>query len=170
MQADQLPTASEAGAPRDERIAEIISEFSEVFAFARTRWTRYAEEVHADLRGVGMMVLQLVLRKGPVTATGISQMLDMDKAMVSRQVAKLRELGLVDAEPAAEDRRVMLLTASAEARRLLDGIRERWAEAYHERFGGWSVEDLELLRDVLHRFNASAEGPQGPAARCTQQR
>ncbi len=154
---------------RDDRISEIIAEFSDVFAFARTRWARYAEEVHPDLRGVGMMVLQLVTRKGPVTATAISQMLDMDKAMVSRQLTKLRELGLVDAEPAAEDRRVTLLTASDRAQVLLDGIREQWAHAYHERFVEWSVEDLERLREGLHRFNASSDSRHAdrPAGRCT---
>ncbi|MBL3687831.1 MarR family transcriptional regulator [Leucobacter zeae] len=152
-------------------VAEIIAEFSEIFAFARTKWARYAEEVHPDLRGVGMMVLQLVLRKGPVTATGISQLLDMDKAMVSRQISKLRELGLVAAEPAAEDRRVILLTGSERAEEMLDGIRRQWAHAYHERFDGWSPADLETLRAGLHRFNASAESgrPDGPARRCARE-
>lgn len=152
-------------------VAEIIAEFSEVFAFARTRWARYAEEVHEDLRGVGMMVLQLVIRKGPVTATGISQLLDMDKAMVSRQIAKLRELELVEAEPAEEDRRVILLTPSARAEELHEEIRRQWAHSYHERFAGWSAQDLESLRSGLHRFNGSAEAssPEGPARRCARE-
>ena len=159
------PAPGEGGA-----VAEIIAEFSEIFAFARTKWARYAEEVHADLRGVGMMVLQLVMRKGPITATGISQLLDMDKAMVSRQISKLRELDLVLAEPAAEDRRVILLTASDRAEEMLDGIRQQWAHAYHERFAGWSAADLETLRSGLHRFNASADSgrPDGPAKRCAR--
>ena len=161
--------ASGSASHRDG-ISEIISEFSEVFAFARTRWARYAEEVDPELKGVGIMVLQLILRKGPITATDISQMLDMDKAMVSRQITKLRDLGLVETEPAPEDRRVVLLTPSAKAEELLGAIRQKWAHAYHERFAGWSPDDLEHLRAALHRFNASAEGlrADGPAARCTR--
>ena len=137
-------------------ISEIIAEFSEVFAFARTRWARYAEEVDPELKGVGIMVLQLILRKGPISATGISQLLDMDKAMVSRQIAKLRDLELVDTRAAAEDRRVLLLTASAKAEELLGAIRQKWAHAYHERFADWSPGELDQLRASLHRFNASA--------------
>ncbi|MBL3699764.1 MarR family winged helix-turn-helix transcriptional regulator [Leucobacter luti] len=162
----------EARGEGDDIVGDIISEFSEVIAFARSRWARYAEEVHADLRGVGLIMLQMIVRKGPLTATGIAQMLDMDKAVVSRQLAKLRELGLVETEPAAEDRRVVLLTPSARAQELLDGIRVKWAEAYHERFSGWSDAELEQLRGGLHRFNATAEHaapPDLPSSRCTRE-
>ncbi|QZY51139.1 MarR family winged helix-turn-helix transcriptional regulator [Leucobacter tenebrionis] len=164
------PGAGAAASPRDERVSQIISEFSEVFAFARSHWASYAQEVDSELKGVGMIVLQLVFRKGPVTATALSQMLDMDKAVVSRQIAKLRELGLVEAEASPEDRRVILLTATAHAGELLERIRRQWAHAYHERFADWSAEDLEQLRAGLHRFNASAHDIRidGPAGRCTR--
>ncbi len=155
----------------DDTIAEIIAEFSEVIAFARSRWARYAEDVHPDLRGVGLIVLQLILRKGPLTVTGISQMLDMDKAVVSRQISKLRELGLVKAEPSPEDRRVVLLTCSAQAQILIDAIREKWGDAYHERFSGWTPADLEQLRAGLHRFNATADHGvplDTPSGRCAR--
>jgi len=153
-------------------IAEIISEFSEVFAFARTRWARYAEEVHGDLKGVSMMLLHAVMKKGPITATAIGQALDMDKAVVSRQIAKLRELELVDAEPAPEDRRVVLLTATDLAKQHLDAVRESWAHDYHARFDGWSLDDLERLRHGLERFNEASDEFRlsgGPAARCARQ-
>lgn len=152
-----------------ELIAEIIAEFAEVFAFARTRWARYAEEVHPELRGVGMMVLQVILRKGPITATELGQMLDMDKAVVSRQVAKLRELELVDATPSEEDRRVFLLAASARAHALLEELQHRNAWEYGQRFAGWDDAELESLRSALHRFNgAGAEIADGPAKRCAR--
>jgi len=153
----------------NELIAEIIAEFAEVFAFARTRWARYAEEVHPELRGVGMMVLQVILRKGPITATELGQMLDMDKAVVSRQVAKLRELELVDATPSEEDRRVVLLAGSARAQSLLEELQHRNAWEYGQRFAGWDDVELESLRSALHRFNgAGAETADGPAKRCAR--
>lgn len=165
------PAAPAEDSPRGAEIAGIISEFSEIFASARTRWVRYAEEVHPELNGGGIMVLQTVLRKGPVTATGLSQMLGMDKAMVSRHISKLRDLELIEAEAAPEDRRVILLTVSERAQELMERIREQWAHSYHERFEGWSVESLEELRAGLHRFNASAEDAhraEGPAMRCAR--
>jgi len=170
--ADSPKTGGGAGSPEagGSVVADIVAEFSEVFAFARTRWMRYAEEVDPELRGAGMIVLQHIMRKGPVTATGIGQLLDMDKAVVSRQIAKLRDLGLVEAEPAPDDRRVMLLMVSDRARGLLEDIKARWAHAYHERFEGWDEHDLESLRAALHRFNASADRlrADSPAVRCAR--
>lgn len=156
-------------AEKSDSISQIISEFSEIFAFARSRWAGYADEVHPDLKGGGLMMLQVILRKGAVTTTGLSQMLGSDKAIVSRQITKLRELGLVAAEPSAEDRRVVMLTLTPEGSELLAKVRSRWAHTYHERFGEWSIDDLEALRAGLHRFNAGTEvALEGPAARCTR--
>lgn len=154
----------------EEIVAGIISEFTEAFAFSRTRWTRYANEVSSEISGLSMIVLQIVFRRGPITATGIGHWLEMDKSLVSRHVAKLRDLGLVEATESPEDRRVQVLTVSAQATELLNGVRERWSNAYRERLADWSEDELESLRTGLHRFNASAESApaDGPAARCSR--
>ena len=155
---------------REAVISEIISEFSQSFAAARTRWTRFAEEVHPELRGPGMMLLQTILRRGPITATGLGSLLDMDKAMVSRQVTKLRSLGLVDAKEAESDRRVILLTASEIAHSAIEGMQARTSADYLVRFADWSEEELTQLQTLLHRFNATAEDirAEGPATRCAR--
>lgn len=156
---------------REEVISEIVGEFSQSFAAARTRWSRYANEVHPELRGPGIMLLQTIIRRGPITATGLGSLLDMDKAMVSRQITKLRTLGLVDAREAESDRRVMLLTASAVAQTTVEGMQARTSSEYLERFSDWSSDDLEQLQTLLHRFNSTAEDPRddGPARRCARE-
>jgi DNA-binding MarR family transcriptional regulator len=156
---------------RDEMIPEIISEFSQMFAAAKSRWTRLAEEIHPDLRGPGMMILQTILRHGPVTATGIGGMLDMDKAMVSRQVTQLRNLGLVDAKEADSDRRVILLTVSTAAHDSIELLHSRSAAEYRARFEGWEDDELAQLQRLLHRFNSVTEDLRGtgPARRCAQE-
>ncbi|MFC5337502.1 MarR family winged helix-turn-helix transcriptional regulator [Leucobacter denitrificans] len=153
-----------------DTIAAIITEFTEVMAFSRTRWARYAEEVDIELGPVGMMVLQIIVRKGPLTATGIGQMLEMDKSIVSRQVAKMRELELVESVEAPEDRRVQLLTASDKAQKIFGRIREQWANSYRERFANWSEDELDQLREGLHRFNAATADVRqdSPAVRCAK--
>ena len=165
------PAAAPSQGSRESRIAEIISEFSELFTFARSRWARYAESIHPELRGVALMILQLVVKKHPITATEISQLLDTDKATVSRQITRLRELGFVEATPAEDDRRVILLGPSEKARAEFVRIRSAWADSYHERFTDWDVDELEILRLGLHRFNLSAGTTPlvGPATRCTRE-
>ncbi|MBP1326108.1 DNA-binding MarR family transcriptional regulator [Leucobacter exalbidus] len=165
-----MPEPTDFTAARTEQVLEIISEFSDAFALARTRWARLAEETHPDLRGAGIMVLQVVVRKGPVTVTGLSQLLDMDKAMVSRQVSKLRTLGFINTESAPEDGRVTLLTATEQALTTIEGLRARAAEDYHRRFAEWDDEALEQLRAGLHRYNAfTPERTSGPAVRCAKE-
>ena len=161
-------------AEQRDSITQIISEFSALLAYSRSRWASYAEEAHPDLKGGGLMMLQVIFRKGSVTATGLSHMLGSDKAMVSRQITKLRELGFVAAEPSAEDRRVVLLSVTDEGAELLEQVRRRWAHSYHERFESWSLDDLEALRSGLHRFNVAQDAAQegaldGPAARCRRE-
>lgn len=156
---------------REEVISEIINEFSQSYAAARTRWNRYAEEVHPELRAPGMMLLQTILRRGPITATGLGSILDMDKAMVSRQITKLRGLGLVNAREAESDRRVMLLTATDAALTSIEAMRARTSDNYLTRFTEWGSDELEQLQSLLHRFNSSAEDPRGdgPAGRCARE-
>lgn len=148
-------------APENEHttqlITEVIAEFSEVFAFARTRWSRHSQDIHSELGGIGMIVLQVIYRKGSITATELSRTLDMDKSLVSRELAKLRDLDLIDAAPSAHDGRVTMLSCSAEAKRLVDQFRQLTAQEYRERFAGWSDEELAELKAALHRFNQPTE-------------
>lgn len=139
----------------DSVIADIITEFAQVFAFARTRWAGYAEQAHPDLKGLSMMMLQTIKRRDAITATELAQLLHTDKAVVSRQVSKLRELGFIEATPDEADRRVLRLTVTAFAEQVLEDMREKSSAAYHERFAGWSAEELKQLRLLLHRFNSS---------------
>ena len=141
--------------PVAEVIRDIAGEFAAAFAFARSRWAGHAENVHPDLRAVSLMVLQRITRCGPITATEVAQHLDMDKATVSRQVTKLRELGLVEVTPTAEDKRMQLLTLSTAGVAAIEDLRGRMASDYAERFAGWDESDLVHLRGLLHRFNGT---------------
>ena len=156
---------------RDDLTAEIINEFSQVFAAARSRWARHAEEIHPDLRGPGMMLLHTILRRGPITATGLGRVLDIDKATISRQVSKLRDYGFVEARPAESDKRVMLLTATDAAIAAIDEMHAASATEYDQRFEGWSNDELSLFNGLLHRFNTNVEALRGdgPASRCARE-
>ncbi|MGK0715106.1 MarR family winged helix-turn-helix transcriptional regulator [Leucobacter sp. W1153] len=151
MNAEQTETDE----PVAEVIRDIATEFTGLFAYARSRWDGHAQNVHPDLKGVGLMVLQRITRCGPITQAEVAQYLDMDKATVSRQVTKLRELGLVDVTPAADDKRSQLLRLSATGDDAVGQLRERMANDYAERFSGWSEGELETLRSMLHRFNSA---------------
>src|SRR5690554_2336799 len=83
----------------DGILTQLIAEFSEAFAFLRIRWTRFAEEVHPELKGGTFALLNTIVKRGPITATELGQLLTLDKGLVSRQVTHLKELGFIDSAP-----------------------------------------------------------------------
>jgi DNA-binding MarR family transcriptional regulator len=109
--------------------------------------------VHPKLTGVGLLMLQLIQRKGPITAARLGQILTMDKSAVSRQIADLRQHDLVACAPSESDRRELLLTASPAAQEALRGFEATAAGAFGAGLLDWPAADLTTLRDLLHRFN-----------------
>lgn len=153
--APDAPASDDAELER--AVGELISELSTSFALSRTRWHRLIEELVPDLKGVNLVVLHAVMHKGPVTATELSTALDIDKATLSRQIAKLRDCDMVKAEPSPEDGRVVHLSITDEARQHLEDAKGQWAKTHQERFAGWTLDELETLLGGLRRFNAETE-------------
>lgn len=139
----------------DGVLPQLIAEFSEAFAFARTRWTRVADETHPELKGGALVLLSTIVRRGPITATEIGHFLTLDKGLVSRHVTQLKELGYVESAPSPHDRRVVFLTGTETAKEALDSIHIGLAHAYQERLASWSSDELESLMAMLRKFNGT---------------
>lgn len=137
----------------EELIGSIVTEMSSTMARSRVQWDRLVSNLVPELKGMNLVVLHAVMHRAPVNATELSTRLDVDKATLSRQITKLREVGLVQADPSPADGRIQLLTLTEKAQDLLAEARTQWVQAYRERFDGWSDDDLARLRDGLRRFN-----------------
>ena len=84
--------------------------------------------------------------------------LGLDKSTVSRQVASLVDLGLVDRErrtPTTAARRCSRRRREGAARlaQIRDARRERWEAD----LGDWPAEDVATLAELLHRLNRIGE-------------
>jgi DNA-binding MarR family transcriptional regulator len=112
-----------------------------------------AAEVHPDLQPTSYLMLSWVADQGPVRASALVCEFHVDKGAVSRTVQHLEDLGLLDREPDPADGRATLVSASAEARRRLDGVEERRREWFKERLKGWTVAELGELTGSLSRYN-----------------
>jgi DNA-binding MarR family transcriptional regulator len=78
----------------------------------------------------------------------------LDKSTVSRQVAALEKLGLVERSTDPEDLRGQIIRASAAGEKLLGDVREQRQQAFLERLADWPDDDLERFSDYLSRYNA----------------
>ncbi len=114
-----------------------------------------ARAIHPDLQAGAYIALLHVDEHGPLRASELCTLLDLDKGALSRQVQHLLDLGLLDREPDPDDARATLLSLSAEARRRLDAfaqVRLRWLD---DRLAGWDDGDVDAFVSSLGRYNTS---------------
>ncbi|XXX97384.1 MarR family transcriptional regulator [Sorangium sp. So ce204] len=91
-------------------------------------------------------------RFGPIGVVELSNRAGRDYTTVSRQVAKLESLGLIERRPSPADRRIHEAVITDEGRQMtdaLDAARQRLAAPILAR---WSEEDLSDLVRLMRRF------------------
>jgi DNA-binding MarR family transcriptional regulator len=104
-------------------------------------------------------------RLGPIGVVELADRAGRDYTTVSRQVAKLEELGLVSRQAGATDRRVREAIVTLKGKAMTDAVdraRERMGRAI---FATWDERDVEELVRLLSKFASALAGdlPQPPA-------
>jgi DNA-binding MarR family transcriptional regulator len=93
-----------------------------------------------------------IQRFGPISVGELAERTGRDHTTVSRQVAKLAELGLAERRPGAVDKRVkeaLITDAGRQVTDALDAARQRIATPVLEH---WSDRDLLELERLMRRF------------------
>jgi DNA-binding MarR family transcriptional regulator len=130
---------------------------------ARAISTRLAAELHPDLDGAAYGLLALLQDAGPLRASDLVTRLGLDKSTVSRQVATLVELGLVDRTADPVDGRAQVLTPSAEGSARLERIRAARRARWEADMSDWPADDVARLADLLGRLNRLGEAREAQA-------
>ena len=97
-------------------------------------------------------LLVIVERLGPIGVVNLADRVGRDYTTVSRQIAKLESLDLVDRQGSAADRRVRETTITQKGKAmtdLVDGARERVGRAV---FARWDQRDIEELVRLIRKF------------------
>ena len=111
--------------------------------------------------------VMLALRHRPSTPGEIAALLGVTKQAASKLVESLGENGLVDVEPAADDRRVRRVTLTEEGRRFLTAVEEIYAQLEDEWAAIVGRRRLERLRADLTTVLVSTHDGVLPAVRPT---
>jgi DNA-binding MarR family transcriptional regulator len=135
------------------RAASIEGIQRELTAFAR-RARSLASQIHPSLTLVTYTLLDHLRECGGCRGTDLAAHFMLDKSTVSRQVAALEKLGLVERSTDPEDLRGQIIRASAAGEKLLGDVREQRQQAFLERLADWPDDDLERFSDYLSRYNA----------------
>ena len=99
-----------------------------------------------------LYALSLVDRHGPCRVTALAEEARVDASVVSRQIAQLEQVGLLQREPDPADGRAHLVSISPEGSAVLEQGRERLAAMVDERLQDWSPEELLAFSDKLRRI------------------
>lgn len=97
-------------------------------------------------------LLVMVERLGPIGVVELADRVGRDYTTVSRQVAKLESLGLVDRQGSVADRRIREATITPKGKAmtdLVDAAREKMGRAI---FAGWDESDVSELVRLMRRF------------------
>ncbi|GAA2450069.1 MarR family winged helix-turn-helix transcriptional regulator [Streptomyces lavendulocolor] len=139
-------------AGRDESVDTIQRELT---AFAR-RARATAARLHPELSLVSYTLLAHIDAQQGCRATDLAAHYLLDKSTVSRQVATLEKLGLVERRPDPADHRVQVLHPTEAGTRVLSSTQASRRAAYQERLADWSTEDLDRFAAYLIRYNGTA--------------
>jgi DNA-binding MarR family transcriptional regulator len=140
-----------------EAFVQLEREIGLLLRRARAISSRLAAELHPDLDGAAYGLLALLEDTGPLRAGDLVTRLGLDKSTVSRQVASLVDLGLVDRAADPVDGRAQVLTPSAEGSSRLARIREVRRARWEADLGDWPAADVATLGELLARLNRVGE-------------
>jgi DNA-binding MarR family transcriptional regulator len=103
-------------------------------------------------------LLVVVERRGPIGVVELADRVGRDYTTVSRQIAKLESLDLIERKASLRDRRVSQATVTEKGKAMTDAVdraRERLVGAM---FATWDDRDVEELIRLVRKFADAVSG------------
>jgi DNA-binding MarR family transcriptional regulator len=149
--------------PSDDDLAladDVSGQLIRLLRLMDRRQAQYqAEHPDAVERATYFLLVHLV-KGGPQRAGALAEAVHSDPSTISRQVAQLVRLGLVERMADPEDGRASLLTATDEGRRVFEENRRVRIQRFAEMLADWSVADRRTFTELLGRFADAFESGQ----------
>jgi DNA-binding MarR family transcriptional regulator len=103
-------------------------------------------------------LLVFIERRGPIGVVELAERVGRDYTTVSRQVAKLDTLGLVERRAAAADRRVSEATVTVKGKAMTDAVDEARERLGRTIFATWDERDVDELVRLVRKFADAVSG------------
>lgn len=112
-----------------------------------------AREVDPSLDPTGFILLSTLADRGEMRSADLVALHDMDKAVVSRQVRALVDLGMVTRRPDPADARAALLAVAPATADRVRELRALRAASIVAPFASWGPADLAEFVRLLELYN-----------------
>jgi DNA-binding MarR family transcriptional regulator len=113
---------------------------------------RLINEARIPLDRALFPLLARIGRFGPIGVVDLADRVGRDHTTISRQMAKLEELGLIERRPSATDGRVREAVVSAKGQAMVDALNAARHRLADRILVSWTDEELATLARLLRRF------------------
>lgn len=139
---------------RSQQFAALATAFSDLSAHLNQPLLqiRILEAAGVELDVALARLLVGIHRHGPIGVVELGERSGRDHTTVSRQVAKLAELGFVERKASAEDRRVSRIAATARGARIARALAAAHQKIVQPVLDDWSERDLVDVTRLMRRL------------------
>lgn len=138
---------------RSRSYDRLESELSMMWRRGRRYSAALARKVHAGLDGVGYSLMIALDTNDVARAADLAERFGVDKSTISRQIAYLESLGLVERATDAHDRRARVVRLTATGKKRLHAVRDARRARIRRVLDDWPAEDVRTLGELLGRLN-----------------
>lgn len=137
----------------DDPLLRVERELGLFMRRARAASASVARSVHPDLDASAYLLLATVERTPGTRASDLAELLGVGRGTMSRQVARLERMGLLDRSADPHDSRSQPLVLTAEGERRLAHARAGRQEYVRAALAAWRPDELAQLADLVARLN-----------------
>lgn len=152
----RAPARSGARDVAGEEIADLLSEIGRVF---KARLRGLPDSPAKALSMPQRDVLVMIGRRPGVTPARICERTGRDRGQVTRLVAELELLGLVERDRSTEDRRSIVLRLSSSGTELFARMLERRADLSQLMLSGLTDKEAGALKTMLQHMRTALKAP-----------
>lgn len=139
--------------PRDSAAHDLERELSVLFGRARSVSLTLAAQIHPGLDAACYAMLLHLGDISPVRAADVVERTGLDKSTVSRQIARLEELGLIERVADPTDGRARQVQLTEVGTHRLDTVRTDRRARLRAIFDSWSTDDITSFSALLAKLN-----------------
>ena len=108
-----------------------------------------------------LSILERLERKGARPVNGLARQVGLTSGSMTSAVQRLRRRGLVETRRDLEDKRVVWVSATPEAEKIVESFSQLRGEVLEEVFRKWSERERSVLINLLRRVRTDAGATRG---------
>ena len=140
---------------REDSIIDLEKELTLLWRRARAVARQVAENVHPDMDSSAYGLLVIVHRERTIRLTDLAAHLGVGKPSLSRQVAFLESIGLLERQPDPQDGRAQIITLTPRGLEQVSSVQQARTQAFRDRVRDWPEPEVSELARLLGKLNAS---------------